>query len=666
MKRIFHHIAYILMLAVASLGASAQINTTQVLRVGQNALYFEDYVLSIQYFNQVIGAKPRMAQPYLYRAIAKLNLEDYSGAEADATRAIELNRFLTDAWEVRGVSRQNQGRNKEAVGDYDQALSLLPRNRQIMFNRAIAMSETGDTAAAIGAFNEVIRFYPNFYNAYLGRAKMLLAKADTASAITDIEKALDLNTNALNAYLMRASIAIDSKKDYASALADMDKAIRLEPRIPGLYINRAFLRYSLDDYFGAMADYDYALMLEPLNSIALFNRSLLEMEVADNDKALADLSKILELDPDDYRARYNRAVVLGLKGQYADAIADIDLVLQRFPDFSGAYYLRSEYLREQGQLQQAKSDHDKAWNLAKNATDSEASPIENSPEELSADAVARRFQTLLTTETETGLGEEYNNSAIRGRVQDRNLAIAIEPLLELSYYSSPSELNENTYYVKEIDDINATRLLRFVIVVTTRPPQLNDENLIQRHFSSIDYYNSYIATHAPRAIDYIGRAMDQVTVKNYEAAIADLDKAIELTPDHAVAYQLRAQARYLNRHSQDPGDTQAPIKPLNTLSTALNLALADYDKAIELQPLNAIAWYNKGNILYELGDLTSAISCYVKAIELMPSMGEAYYNRGYIYLKLGNQQAGLSDLSRAGEMGIVAAYNLMKRISRSL
>lgn len=36
------------------------------MRVGQNSLYLEDYVLSIQYFNQVIAAKPYLAQPYFY------------------------------------------------------------------------------------------------------------------------------------------------------------------------------------------------------------------------------------------------------------------------------------------------------------------------------------------------------------------------------------------------------------------------------------------------------------------------------------------------------------------------------------------------------------------------------------------------------------------------
>jgi hypothetical protein len=42
----------------------AQINTEQVVSIGRNALYFEDYILAIQYFNQAIKAKPFLAEPY--------------------------------------------------------------------------------------------------------------------------------------------------------------------------------------------------------------------------------------------------------------------------------------------------------------------------------------------------------------------------------------------------------------------------------------------------------------------------------------------------------------------------------------------------------------------------------------------------------------------------
>ena len=83
---------------MVTVGVQAQINTEQVVNIGRNALYFEDYILAIQYFNQAIKAKPFLAEPYFFRSVAKISLEDYQGAEQDAGMAIERNPFIVDAY----------------------------------------------------------------------------------------------------------------------------------------------------------------------------------------------------------------------------------------------------------------------------------------------------------------------------------------------------------------------------------------------------------------------------------------------------------------------------------------------------------------------------------------------------------------------------------------
>lgn len=678
-SKLIHIIVLFLALLPGAAGRlSAQVNTDQLIRVGQNALYFEDYMLSIQYFNQAIQAKPYLAKPYFLRSIAKINLEDYTGAEADATKALELNPYLTDAWEARGVARQNLGRDREAVEDYRKALELIPRNRQILFNMALAQTEIKEYDDARKSFEELLRYYPNFSNAYIGRARLNLASGDTVAARADIDRTLEVNRSSLNAYIMRADIAMNSDHNYKAALADMNEAIKLQPRLSGLYINRAFLRYNTDDYFGAMADFDYALELDPLNAAALFNRGLLLSEVNANDRALNDFTKVLELNPNDYRALYNRAVIYGRKGEYQAGIDDVNRVITAFPDFPGAVYLRGEFERSKGDLRAAKRDFDKAMALAKAAKpNTQTDPAAESRkevrngefgEDMPDEMVSNRFAGLLAVENSVNIEEEYNNSAIRGHVQDRNFAIELEPLMELSYYSSPTELRPGTYYIKEVDDLNSTRMLRFVIVVTSALPYL-DEEIYDRHFKSIEYYNSYLSTHTPRAADYLGRAMDFITVRDYDAAQRDLSKAIELTPDYALAYMLSAQADYhryelLTKGGADD-DAQTDSKTRGIMrKKALDDAIEGYNKALELSPRTAPAWYNLGNLLVERQDYTSAIAAYTRAIELKEDMGEAYYNRGYVYLKLGNRTSGVADLGKAGEFGIVGAYNLIKRISK--
>ena len=670
MKRTLHirlKAAFALAFIIAAIGASAQINTEQVLRVGRNALYFEDYMLSIQYFNRVIDSKPYLAEPYFLRAIAKYNLEDYAGAEADASQALSINPFLTDAWEVRGVARQNMDRDAEAIADYNEALRLLPRNRNILFNLAMAQQAAERYQEADSTFGLLLRYYPKYDNAYLGRAQLRINTNDTTGAASDIERALALNPNALNGYILRADMAIRSGGDMKAALADLNEAVRLQPRLAGLYINRAYLRYSLNDYFGAMADYDYALQLEPANATALFNRGLLLAEVNANDRALEDFNSVLKLEPDNYRALYSRALIHRAKGNYQAAIDDVNRVAEAFPEFPDALWLRSDIERSMGRMDRAEATYNKAKQLAAAARpveEGEKKAVASSdvPEEL----VSRRFASLLTVDDNADIHEQYNNSAIRGRVQDRNVAIDIEPMMELGFYSSPSELGSNTYYIKEIDDLNATRALRYAVVVTNRAPAL-DEDIIQRHFKSIEYYTSLISgIHTPRAVDYIGRALDFVTTRNYASAIADIDRAIALMPDWAPAYWLRAQSRYrkLQVDRDAPEDGIDAATRMSVADATMDAILADIDKGIELSPSTAVAWFNKGNLLLERHDYTSAIAAYTKAIELKPDMGEAYYNRGYIYLKLGNRPAGIADLSKAGEAGIVPAYNLIKRIRK--
>jgi tetratricopeptide (TPR) repeat protein len=99
-----------------------------------------------------------------------------------------------------------------------------------------------------------------------------------------------------------------------------------------------------------------------------------------------------------------------------------------------------------------------------------------------------------------------------------------------------------------------------------------------------------------------------------------------------------------------------------THQAEIRAVLADFDKAIELSPRLAVAYYNKGNVLAEMGDYASALSAYNKALELKDDLGEAYYNRGYVYFQLGDKDRGVENLSKAGELGVIPSYNLLKRM----
>ena len=672
---------------VCTVLAMAQINTDQVMRIGRNSLYFEDYVLSIQYFNQAIKAKPFLAEPYFYRAVAKINLEDYRGAEADATLAIDRNPFIVDAYQVRGIARQNMGDFEGAVSDYNEGLKLMPVEKVFLLNRAVCLCELKRYDESQSSYDELLAIDSQNDRAYLGLAHLNLERADTTAALANVERCLELSKNNVNAYAMRADVMMQ-RKQWSEALADLDQAITLEPHYAGYFINRAYMKYNLDDYFGAMADYDYALSLDPNSVEAHFNRGLLRAEVGDNAKAIEDFSYVLETDANNFMALYNRAMLFMQSQRFREAVADLDRVLEKYPQFEAGYMMRGGAKAKMGNMRGSQADYDRAMAILdkKKTRTSDFNPArieaekaaeraeklasgELQPEEESDEDIAKRFTSLLTVETDSRVKPEYENKA-RGHVQNTDMNIEPEPMFLLSYLSHDNKLNGNTYYMREVDEANATHLLPEALTLASGELHLNEDD-IARYFNNIDYYNGLLATATPRPIDYLARGVDLLMVRNLDGALADADRALELKGDFALAYFLRANVRFMqwrmstSAPASDATDarTQAMLHQ-SEQAALLQAVLSDLDQVLRLSPGNVYANFNRGNAYALLADYTAAISCFNKAIEAKPDLGQAYYNRGLAYLQLGNKARGMADLSKAGELGILPSYNIIKRMNR--
>ncbi len=679
--------------------AVAQINVEQVVKIGRNALYFEDYILSIQYFNQAIKSRPNMAEPYFYRAVAKLNLEDYKGAEADATLCIERNPFIVDAYQVRGVARQNQYKFAAAITDYDSGLKQLPEDKTFLLNRAVCEQEEKRYDASAADYARLLRLDPKNDRGYLGLAQLNLARRDTTTALANIAKSLDINKDNVNAYLMRADVWM-SRDSFALALPDMDEAVKLEPRNAGYFINRAYLKYKTDDYFGAMADYNYAVDLDPTSIEAHYNRALLRSQVGETNKAIDDLTFVLNTDRNNFMALYNRAMLYFRTGQMRHALADLNAVLGKYPKFEAGYMARGEAKKRLGDTKGSERDYATAVSIMKRRgvhySDYDPASIEvKKAQQAQVDRAAAlrdtttdggeseaeimsKFNSLLTVKTDSKIKPEYSNRS-RGHIQNSNVEVMPEPMFMLTYFAPDNKLNGRTHYLKEVTEVNQSRLLANAVGISGTMPTLNEDQIGAR-FSSVEYYNGMLASSQPRSVDYFGRAMDYLMLKNPAAAIEDATRAIAQSPDFALAYFLRANARYMQSQMQAGADGMAAAPALSPAaqgqeqaasmlreretSKAMGEIIADLDSALRISPANVYAVFDKGNAYMAIKDYTSAISCFTQAIEMKPDLGEAYYNRGLMYLRMGNRERGMADMSKAGELGITPSYNVLKRMSR--
>jgi tetratricopeptide (TPR) repeat protein len=142
------------------------------------------------------------------------------------------------------------------------------------------------------------------------------------------------------------------------------------------------------------------------------------------------------------------------------------------------------------------------------------------------------------------------------------------------------------------------------------------------------------AEHAQDATDELNRilkgASDLFDLGRYEEVLEALDKAIELNPNDALAWTNRGKVlRNLGRYNE---------------------ALEALDKAIELNPNDALAWNNRGAALHNLGRYDETLEAYDKAIELNPNYALARTNRGAILHSLGRYDEALESFDKAIEL----------------
>lgn len=663
-------------------GMRAQVNADQVITIGRNVLSMEDYMLSIQYFNLAIKAKPYLPEPYYYRGLAKLMLDDFQGAEDDCTEAIERNRFITEAYRVRGFARARLGKDSLAVADFDKGLEYNPIDKYFLFYKAASQTGMEDIDGAEQTFARLIKAYPRFDGAYSERARLYLIKKDTVSALSDIERAIELNKNEVSPYLFRASISA-GRKNWDEAKTDMDRAIELMPKEADLYVNRAYLRYNSDDYFGAMSDYNYALELEPDNMAAVYNRALLRYEVHDFKRAEDDLTHVLQENSANFHARYCRGLVRLENGNNKGAVEDFNVIANQYPKFYPVYYAIAQAKQNTGDIRGAVASYQKGEELIrKYVRNPERNPLdrpviqsgETNTEGLSRSEneseidVMNRFNKLVTVGAEE-VGDRHLsfNESIRGKVQDRNLKVETEPYYVLTNVIPAASLRISGNYFKELDALNNGEFTDISVYLTNHPspmPEAEMSNL----FSRLDSFNIEISQGKNRPVDFLIRGILSLTLRNPDSALEDFDKAIEGKEDFTVAYMARANARYdkLLAMRGGAGNSEAGQKDGMMLAGELrgisSEIISDLDIALSLDPSLVYAWFNKAEVYLQLDDLTSALNCLNEAIRINPDFGEAYYNRGIVYLRMGNKNSGLSDLSKAGELGVLPSYNLLKRM----
>ncbi len=689
-----------IIIAAASLlagqAAHAQVNTNRMMQIGRNALYFEDYVLSIQYFNRVIIVKPYLADPYYFRAIAKYYLDDLNGCEADCSVAIEINPFLVDAYNLRGIARLRLDKPSDARDDFDKGLSYEPESPNLLMNSGIASINLKEYDKAIAQYDRLLKSDKRNVAAMLYRGIALVEKGDTATAMSEFERAAKTNTYSPDAYTYLGMLRYQTR-DYKGALESYDHLAELRPKDAFVYVNRAITKYNMDDLRGCESDLGEAIALDPKNKMAYQNRGLLRAEAGDLNRAADDFSHALAIDPSDDITLFNRAITYIQLGESANALRDLNIIIAKHPDFGTAYAQRALVKRQMGDIKGSDEDYMTAMTFEEErAKQSQSAQTAKGNGKTGADADDKKEDTPEKKKGSRGKNDsdmrkydqmvvvadfgdnddklrQDSKETIRGRVQDRDIAIDLEPAFSLSFFTADTLLPNAPYYSPSVVKFNALGLAEQKMVVTNR--EVASDEVSAKVFSMIGEVNKRIDEDPSDPSLYLLRGTLNGIVMNYNNALTDFSACLLKEPENVVALFNRAAARYkMVETIRDLDSEPAPSMGMGGGMTGGNqgmmrevtfldydLIMQDLQQVVEIEPDNEFAYYNMSLVMCQRKQMDQAEEILTKSIELYDQFAEAYFNRGIIRLYVGKEEEGIADLSRAGELGMFKAYNVIKR-----
>ncbi len=156
----------------------------------------------------------------------------------------------------------------------------------------------------------------------------------------------------------------------------------------------------------------------------------------------------------------------------------------------------------------------------------------------------------------------------------------------------------------------------------------------------------------------------------YRDAINIIDEAETNISDHHLTYFIRGNHQFaigeiiysienqeiLLSSQTDPSlDEGQP----DVIQEYYQLAIEDYNRAVELNPDFIYARFNRAYVKSLMENYQAAIEEYSYCLEQEENFAQAYYNRGLLYIYMEDPSKGCADLSRAGELGIQSAYQVI-------
>lgn len=631
-------------LIIFSGSAFAQLNTNSLMYQGRHKLSNDQYFDAIKIFSRVIQSQPETQEAYFFRGIAKFNLNDYQGAKKDFVSTIQLNPFYSHAYHYLGITEDRIGNYSQAFSLYDKAIQLSPYDAYVYLNRGITHLHLQQMDAAINDLDSAIILRSNIPEAFLNLAIAHEEKGDDLEALTLVNKALKINPFMGSAYLKRALLKY-KRENLEGALKDIEKSQKIDKNNPLAFYYKANIFSKQKVYDKALVNYNKVLSMDPENALVYYNRAVLKSEMKDPDAALDDYTRAISINPQNILIYFARALEYYNQHEYQLAISDLNKTLEIYPFYPKAYQLRARVYDQMGQKVRANTDYLTYQKI-----------VSNDSIELGMKNDSLLLAKLVDFESDFVNVDKVKDQKVQYKDFDLNLLPDVFYFMRQAYYN-------NDFY-GQFKDVESDGE-RHQMVYYTENPNCNLDSTIKNYLKKeVSFFNYFV----------LGTCFG--LRNDFNEANAYFTKAIALNPQFSYAYLNRAYFNSkLNDYLADIDNRSSQTLSIDgklgkKTSQVRSLPMIDDSKIInDLMVANSLIddvmmQYNLGNALAIHQDFMDAIFWYNKSLLKARDLKEALFNKALVQIRIHDQKSACKSLSKAGELGLEAAYPVINRFCK--
>jgi tetratricopeptide (TPR) repeat protein len=153
----------------------------------------------------------------------------YQGAVAEWTKAVELAPSEAIAHNNLGISLVQTGRAKEAIPHYEKALELSPDYAEAHNNLGLALSRTGRPDEAVTHYQKALELNPEFASAHINLGVVLARANRIDEAIRHFERAIESKPDPAHAReaQLNLGLALATAQKWKEAISHFEEADKL-------------------------------------------------------------------------------------------------------------------------------------------------------------------------------------------------------------------------------------------------------------------------------------------------------------------------------------------------------------------------------------------------------------------------------------------------------